>query len=157
MRFGILRPSSCWMGSCQCNGTAPSLAVMVRSLHQYSMEPLSSLSLPCSYLITRLHEQLLSTPFSSPSNRLPSQPPRLLRIHLILLLIPTPLLDRLKRRPPTIELPPASPCALNLPPPTPFQLLRHADRLVAPEALPHIHHAALTLAEPAFQLLALRG
>lgn len=36
-----------------------------------------------------------------------------------------------------------------------FKLMAHANRLVAAEALAHVNHAALALAEAAFELLAL--
>ena len=36
-----------------------------------------------------------------------------------------------------------------------FKLMAHANRLVATEALAHVNHAALALAEAAFELLAL--
>jgi hypothetical protein len=87
-----------------------------------------------------------------------SQPPGLLRIHLILRLQPAPLLHRLKRRLPTVQLPAARfSDLLSLPRSAAFELMAHADGLVAAEALAHIDHAALALAEAALELLALRG
>ena len=86
---------------------------------------------------------------------IPSQPSRLLRIHLILRLHPRPPFHRLKRWLPTIQLGSA-----NLPflPGAPsFKLMTHANRLVAAESLAHVNHAAFALAKAALELLALCG
>ena len=83
-----------------------------------------------------------------------SQSPRFLRIHLILLLQPAPLRHRLKRGLPAIQLALLDAHRLLAWPAT-LELLRHADRRVAAEALPHVDHPALALPEATLQLLAL--
>ena len=83
-----------------------------------------------------------------------SEAPRLLRIHLTLRLIPTSFLDDIKRRRSPIQLAPAASARSSLRVILALELRAHADGLVPPEALAHVHHAALAVAEPALQLLA---
>lgn len=106
-------------------------------------------------LIPEMHQCRVLPLLSRSSPPVLSQPSRLLRIHLILRLYPRPLLHRLKCRLPTIQLGSANlACLLGTPS---FKLMAHANRLVAAEALAHVNHAALALAEAALELLALGG
>ena len=87
----------------------------------------------------------------------PSQPSRLLRIHLVLRLQSRPRLHRLKRRLAPVQLAAVPRARGFLARSAAFELVAHADGLVAAEALAHVDHAALALTEAALELLALRG